>query len=387
MPRKPVIPAQLADSLTADKPPSSAVRAVSVLSGEPAPDSLADKDPETLAVEIIALQSRCGEAMLEIGKRLIAAKDKLPHGDWLPWLERVGMSKRLAQRFMQLAREWSNASTLTHLGMSKALALLALPESDRDAFIQEAHVVNGDLKTVQEMSSRELDDAIQARKNAEAELSSVQAQLAESQRRLTEAQADAETTLGKLKLAHNRLEIEQSEKEKALAERDAERNQRIAATDELFQLKQKPVDVAVETVVDQKAIDEAKQEVRFAMQSKLDAANDSRALAERNAKKLSEQLDSVQKTLSAAQKQSDEARTEAHNARQELESVRAEAERLRKSASLADSDLTLFAVLFEQVKQDAARMASILREHPDKKDSLQKTMSALADAFRKAAES
>ena len=162
MGRKPVVPAALAESLTADKPPSTSARAVSVLSGAPDPDSLANKDIETLTAEIIALQSRCGESILEIGKRLIAAKDKLPHGEWLPWLERVGMSKRLAQRFMQLAREWSNASTLTHLGMSKALALLALPESDRNAFLEQPHIVDGEEKSVVDMSARELDAAIQS---------------------------------------------------------------------------------------------------------------------------------------------------------------------------------------------------------------------------------
>ena len=80
--------------------------------------------------EIIFYKQVGGQAVLEIGKRLIEAKAQLKHGEWLDWLrDRVEFSEASAQRFMRLAREYGNASLVTDLGTSKALELLALPAS------------------------------------------------------------------------------------------------------------------------------------------------------------------------------------------------------------------------------------------------------------------
>ena len=83
---------------------------------------------ETITDEILDLKQTAGEAILEIGNRLIEAQTMLSHGEWLTWLtERVEFSPRTAQRFMRLSREWSNATALSQLGATKAMALLAFP--------------------------------------------------------------------------------------------------------------------------------------------------------------------------------------------------------------------------------------------------------------------
>jgi len=68
------------------------------------------------------------------GEYLIAAKDRLAHGEWLPWLKEhcPDVSAQVAQRYMRIARKWSdlgsvNAYSSTHLGVNEALALLAEP--------------------------------------------------------------------------------------------------------------------------------------------------------------------------------------------------------------------------------------------------------------------
>ena len=64
---------------------------------------------ETITDEILDAKRTGGEAILTIGRCLIEAKDMLPHGEWLPWLnERVEFSERTARNFMRLAREWTN---------------------------------------------------------------------------------------------------------------------------------------------------------------------------------------------------------------------------------------------------------------------------------------
>ena len=122
------------------------------------------RDIETITAEILELKQTAGSAILNIGQRLIEAKEMLDHGEWLPWLEeRVEFSERSAQNFMRLAREWSNPQTLADLGASKALTLLALPPVEREEFLSEEHVVNGEAKSVVDMSARELEKAVKER--------------------------------------------------------------------------------------------------------------------------------------------------------------------------------------------------------------------------------
>lgn len=94
-----------------------------------------DRTIEVITGEILDAKRAGGEAILTIGRCLIEAKDMLSHGEWRSWLEeQVEFSERSAQRFMRLAREWSNPTTLSDLGASKALALLALPLEEREQF-------------------------------------------------------------------------------------------------------------------------------------------------------------------------------------------------------------------------------------------------------------
>ena len=107
----------------------------------------------------------------QIGKRLKAAKEELPHGAWLPWLKsEVEFSERNAQNFIKLYEEYgdfqidffgmiSNPQTFADLPYSKALALLALPLEEREEFADKA----------QNSSLKELEEAIKARNAAIAE--------------------------------------------------------------------------------------------------------------------------------------------------------------------------------------------------------------------------
>ena len=75
------------------------------------------RDIEVITTEILEAQKTGGEAILTIGRGLIEAKSLLSHGEWLDWLEdKVEIKVRGAQRLMQLAQTYSDASALTHLG-------------------------------------------------------------------------------------------------------------------------------------------------------------------------------------------------------------------------------------------------------------------------------
>ena len=68
------------------------------------------------------------EHALKAGGLLLKAKQAVPHGQWLPWLEaNVEMARRSAQIYMRLAREWpkldpEKAQRVAHLSLRDAIA-------------------------------------------------------------------------------------------------------------------------------------------------------------------------------------------------------------------------------------------------------------------------
>ena len=208
---------------------------------------------EVIENEIIFFKAQASASMLEIGRRLIEAKEQLPHGQWQKWLaEKVAFSERSAQRFMRIAEGYSKADNLTGLGATKALQLLAFEEVEREEFIAEKHKVNGEEKTVQEMTSAELDEAIRARKQAEDELAKVKQEKLDAEVRAenfakeaekAKANADSAKAAGE-KMAADLKSIKSELKEqKSLAETVTAEAEELKQ--ELKELKDKPVDVAV----------------------------------------------------------------------------------------------------------------------------------------------
>lgn len=300
---------------------------------------------EVITGEIVELKKQAGEAILGIGQRLIEAKEMLPHGEWLPWLtERVEFSPRTAQNFMRLAREWSNTQTLADLGASKALTLLALPPEERDSFIQDHNVID--------MSARQLEQAIKERDEARAA-----AQRAEADKRTAEqARAKMAEDMGMLNAS---LASAQDAREQAM--------QDVARLEaELADLKAQPVDVAVETVVDQAAIEKARAEAIAGMQAKLDKAREKQKKAEAQRQEIQNQLEAAQRKLE--------------------EQAKAE-----KRENLAgDKEWAQFELLFNQAKDHANQMLELLFHARGRKDQataqiMEKALMALSEQIGRCA--
>lgn len=321
------------------------------LSGVLAPKE--GRDIEVITREILDAKRRGGEAILTIGRCLTEAKQALPHGEWLPWLnERVEFSERTAQNFMRLAREWSNPQALADLGAAKALTLLALPAEERESFIAENHVVGGEEKTVIDMTSRELEKAIRERKEAQEAAAKAQAEASAAEQARAKMEED-------MKLLNARLSGAQEDREQA-----AQAVARLEA--QLAELKEKPVEVAVETVVDPEAIEKARAEAVAGMQEKLDKAREAKAKADERRKQAEASVEILKKSID-------------------------EMERKEKKAALgADKDLAQFEVLFDQTKETVNRMHGILLKvrsrDEDAAGRLSKALAALAEAVRRCAE-
>lgn len=68
---------------------------------------------------------------------------------------------------MKVGSEFSNYQTLGNLTQSKIFALLDVSTEEREDFISQPHEVNGQTKTVDEMTSRELQKVIKEKKQLE----------------------------------------------------------------------------------------------------------------------------------------------------------------------------------------------------------------------------
>ena len=90
-----------------------------------------------LTAEIVLLKNQTAQNIIEIGKRLIQVKEQLPHGEWGKWLEeKVEFTHQTANKFMKVAEEMSNYSSMRNLGTAKVFSLLSLPQDQREDFIQ-----------------------------------------------------------------------------------------------------------------------------------------------------------------------------------------------------------------------------------------------------------
>lgn len=80
------------------------------------------------AHDVVGRSMRCAvEAAVEAGNRLNEAKGLLPHGQWIPWLQRnvPGLNPRTAQRYMRAADAAAKNDTVS---FSTIKALIAKPK-------------------------------------------------------------------------------------------------------------------------------------------------------------------------------------------------------------------------------------------------------------------
>lgn len=162
------------------------------------------RTPELIAAEINSIKNQTRKMMIynsiEIGRRLIEAKVMLQHGEWGKWLEeKVDYSQRTANNLMRIFEEYgstqitllddnSNSQAFANLSYSQAVALLGIPETEREAFVEEHDIEN--------MSTRELQQAIKEREAAQKEKEEALKQLedkSEEAKRLFDEKMKAES--------------------------------------------------------------------------------------------------------------------------------------------------------------------------------------------------
>lgn len=174
------------------------------------------------------------ENLLEVGRLLNAAKAEglVPHGEWTAWVqEHAAMSERVAQRWMQAAREIPAGSPLAALGATKIRALLTLPAGEREEVAEQigaASATSAEVEARVRAIRQERDEALRVMGALRKEIGEARAQ-AEASR-----EASARSEAQRMDMARQKA---QAEEQAALAQAEAEQRAREAAAQESAALR------------------------------------------------------------------------------------------------------------------------------------------------------
>lgn len=264
---------------------------------------------------------------MEIGRLLIEAKAVVQHGEWGQWLQdNVDYSQTTANDMMRLYTEYadtqlsldggpSNEELFGMLEPSKALVLLALPETERKAFVQE--------NPVEDMSVRKLKE-----------------ELARVKQEKEKAEADAEkareTTVDASALALE-AEMKQREAEEKLKNAELRRDEAVKAA------------VSAE---------------REKLQKQLKTTRENLDKAMAREKEKEKQIDLLKAQLEEAESEEDDAPKQ-DEVSPETQRLQAEVERLEKALRAADPAYAKFGVLLEQYQQKFYELIDTANEADD----------------------
>ncbi len=317
------------------------------------------RDVETITCEIVVIRDTTARMMAqsaaEIGKRLIEVKEQIPHGEWGKYLsERVEFSQSTANNFMKMYREYLNSQAPGDLDYSQAVALLSMPPEEREEFVQQNDVEN--------MSSRELKQAIKERDEAREEARRAQEEVEAGRQAVEDAKALHEASLQAKSEAEERINAaEQRAAESAKAAEEA----KAAAK----QKQEKAISAAVKKAT--KEIDAVNADLREQLEeAKRILVNHEKEIADTKAE-----------AQSAADKATVEARKAAEEEKSKLEQHIADLERKLRSAG--NPAVQKFGVYFEQLQTTYNTLVSTVEavEDPDLQTRFRSAVTELLKAF------
>ena len=243
---------------------------------------------------------------VEIGKRLMEAKEMVPTGEWGEYLKNeVEYSSSTAYNFMQLYKEYGATGKLSdfqafgNLTYSKALKLLAIPGEEREDFVQQHDVENLSVRQL-EQAIKERDEARKAQAEATANAEAARAEARNAEQKLLNMQQQAAAA----KSSESAWQKEIDKLQEALAKANT-----AAET-----AKQSLEDLRANPVIPASVMDKLRQE------------------AESKAKTSDQTIKNLQVKLETAQ----------------------------KAAQISSPDATAFKLLFEQIQQDFNRLTGYL---------------------------
>lgn len=333
---------------------------------------------EVITQEIQFYKGQACMSMVEIGKRLLEAKQCLPHGAWGEWLKNeVDFSERTAQNFMRIAKEYTNPQLIADIGnsASKAIMLLSMPEEEREEFVGEAHEINGEEKTVAEMTNKELQEVLKELEAERKEKEQLKKQLDlfadEAQRKQDEAvdaaYSHGEEQIKRLSELKEQAEAAAREAEKKVAELQGE-------VSELQMQKEQTtlLDATELEKIRMEAEAEANKKAEAALQKKLDKAKKEAEKAKKEAKE-------AQAAIEAHEEAQKEAEETALALRERLKLVQEEAD--KKVRLAGNQEMAVFKVHFENMQTEFNEMMTCIdnlqEKEPEEAGKMRTAMKSL----------
>ena len=328
-----------------------------------------ERDIRTITTEIKTLTKQAQKLILnyaiEVGRRLCEVKSMLPHGQWGEYLRsEVEFSQSTANNFMKIFEEYgadqmtldgavAKSQTLGNLSYSKALKLLAVPAEEREEFVQKNHV--------EQMSTRELEQAIRDRDAARDEVRSLR--------------KDLDTAMQAAEEAEGGLRRENEQMRKQLDAVQENQRQQVESLHKQLAAAQKAQAQAEKEAENARKALKAAPKISTQELDKL--KSDAMSEAKKELLARSEEDDRQHKKLQEAAKL----------AQQKAEQAAAEAERLRKQLALASAEMTEFKLHFEALQEGFNKLhGSFLKieaQDAAQAEKLKKAMLAVVESFRK----
>ena len=326
------------------------------------------RDINTITAEIHTIQATVRrtalEGCIEIGRRLVEAKELLPHGEWGQYLkEEFDWSQDRAGQLMKLFREYGaeqqnifgaelNSDTYRNLSFSQALKLIAIPESEREDFVKE--------NDVGKLTTRELDELIKEHNR----------QLAAEQEKTRQAEAESRE-------AHAALE-ELSDKYAALSAVAREGQQGL--DDALARGRAEGESAAAEKLAHLNTqVAEADKAAKQAEKQRK-AAEKELAKAKADAEAARQDLRQLKDNPQVPQETMDKLRAQFSAAAQEAEARAAELEQRLKTA---DPTVAVFNVHFDNIQREFSTMMTLIASaEAETGNKLRAAVAAVLDKFK-----
>ena len=289
-----------------------------------------------IAVVTAEIKDICAQARrmmliyaIEVGRRLVEAKEILPHGEWGEWLKNeVEVSQDTANNHMKLFEAYGssqytlfgadlNSETFRNLSYSQALKLLAVPDEERESFAK--------ANDVEHKSVREIDKLIKERDEALKCAEGLKNGIDDLKRELDDERAKADENAAEL----DKLTAER----KALADDLTNITSQLdKSKDDLKKAKAKVNELKANPEIPEAKLNEMREEIE-------------KENAEKHATELADKLADIKKKLEAAEAAEVEAKRAAENAAGRVAE-------LEKQLKISDPAVAEFRSLFNHIQKD-----------------------------------
>lgn len=312
-------------------------------------DIVVMRDIDIITTEIKSIEAQVARAaiygFIEIGKRLVEAKEIVGHGNWGKFLEeKVSYSQQWATNLMHLYREYggaqeslfenfANSQSFGKIDVTKHILLLGVPAEERAEFAREHDAENA--------STRELQAAIRERDAALAEVNQQTARAEQARNKAADLENQLDIAGDKLAAQDGKIKDLQAQvaAEKQKSTDAAEKVDKITKQLKKAKDAEKAANAALQTAKEHPEIPESLME-EMRQQVAADAAKEATA--------------ELQKQLEEAQA----AQAQAEQRQKDTEAALAEAE---KKAKAADGNIALVKAYLEGVQEQFNKLLGAIK--------------------------